>query len=214
MVAGPAWASACRVACCGVGGIGGVAGTGAVAGTVKWVTVLAELSHSHALVPLRTRSSSLMLCGSATRKWSGLAYQICTGCEPASSAAAGSGAAEPSAAALGRAGSPNAADSVIVPDMAGSGRPRVTAASNWPADRAGSRGAAAALGWAELASSPPAAAMIAAGMAHRARRGRCGRCFMTCFLSVVTRRAAGAAARRAAAQPRPRRPARPARPTG
>ena len=92
----------------------------------------------------------------------------------------------------------------------------VSAASSWPADRAGSRGAAAALGRADPASSPPpAASTTAIGTAQRAWRGRSADVsWRVSLLSFAMRRAAGAAARRAAARPPPRRPARPARPTG
>ncbi len=138
--------------------------------------MFAALSHSQVPLPLRITSSSLMLCGTASRKWSGPEYQTWKVCEPASSDAADSEPAEPSAPVSGRAGSPSDAVSVIVPDSGGAGS-AVTAARSWPAERAGSRGVAAALGGAAEASSPPpAASTTAAGTAQRDQRVQKGRC--------------------------------------
>ncbi len=184
VVVGPTLASTSLAACCGV--IGGaadgltatfftcaLAAFPAPAGAVRWVTELLVLSQSQALLPFRTRSLSLMFCGTAIRKWVGSAYQIRTVCEPVSREDTDVGLPVP-----GRAGSPSEDVSTTVPVSGGIEVCAASEASSCAGVRDGSDGAACATEIIDPARTPPTTTTAPAGTAHRARLERLTSCFI------------------------------------
>ena len=146
----------------------------ASAGTCIRVTVFELLCQTQAWRPLRIRSVSLIITGTASRTCAGSAYQTLIVCEPASSAVAEFGSAAP-----GSCGMPSDAVSTTVPVRAGSGPVRpATEASSCAGVRSGSSGDA----WAVLIMVPAvtAAARTTAppGTAHLARRENVGSVFI------------------------------------
>ena len=128
------------------------------------------LCHSHAVVPLRTRSVSPMSTGTARRSFCGPPYQIFSVCDPASSDVIESGFALP-----GSCGMPSAAVSTTVPVSGGRAVwSPATAASSCAGVRGGSAGAACATVMAEAMPTAATAATMPAGTTQRARRENFG----------------------------------------
>ena len=116
VVVGPTAASTCWAACCGVSGCFGTAGWLAAecAGSVNLVTWFRVLCHSQAVLPSLITSLSLSDCGTASRKWSGLAYHTRIVFDPVSSDDTDAGFP-----VAGSAGRPNEAVSTTVPVSGG-----------------------------------------------------------------------------------------------
>src|SRR6266516_1749912 len=140
------------------------------AGIRNLVTESAPLCHSHAVVPLRTRSVSPMSTGTARRSFRGPAYQIFSVCDPASSDVIESGFPLP-----GSSGMPSAAVSTTVPVSGGRAAwSPATAASSCAGVRGGSAGAACATVTAEAMPTAATAATTPVGTTQRPRRENFG----------------------------------------
>ena len=132
------------------------------------MTLFSVLCHSQAVRPSLITSLSLSDCGTASRKWPGLAYHTRIVCDPVSSEDS-----EVGFPVAGSEGSPNEAVSTTVP-VSGGGVESATSASSWAAVRAGSPGAACAAVISEPARTPPVMTSAPAGIAHLARRDSFG----------------------------------------
>jgi hypothetical protein len=88
------------------------------------VTLFSVLCHSHAVRPSLITSLSLSDCGTASRKWPGLAYHTRIVCDPVSSEDS-----EVGFPVAGSDGSPNDAVSTTVP-VSGGGVESATSASS------------------------------------------------------------------------------------
>ena len=106
-------------------------------GTVQCVAVLSWLDQAHRSVPLRTRSDSPSWPSSASRCWSGPAYQTRIVWEPETSEEKLAAPPPPPADVEGRAGSPRSVVSTTVPDSALTCA-WLTSTSSWAAVRGGS----------------------------------------------------------------------------
>ena len=179
-VLGPTALRACWAACCGVSGTC----EGVTTCTPFWsdrvgtcirVTVFDLLCQTQTWRPLRIRSVSLIVTGTASRTCAGSAYQTLIVCDPASSAVMEFGSPVP-----GSCGRPSDAVSTTVPVRAGSGAVRpATEASSCAGVRSGSSGDAWAVLISEPAVTPAARTTAPAGIAHLARRENVGSVFIS-----------------------------------
>src|SRR5215471_2378804 len=141
------------------------------------VTESELLCHSQAVVPLRMKSVSLMVSGTARRTRWGPSYQTLTVCDPASSEVIELGFALP-----GSCGIPSEAVSTTVPVSGGTAPGPATAASSCAGVRGGSAGAACATVIADAMPTAATAATAPAGTTHRLRRENFGTAAMSTSL--------------------------------